>query len=288
MSVVKVLKFLNFKRVYYFSELVNKFLYLKAKLSGVKNIRTHFARVNNFGDNFNYDLISYFGFNLHYTKYYHKSEVSLVGSILGAYLRDYKGYVLGSGFIRDSYNRKKNNWKVKMIRGPLSAEQCGHTDVFYADPGILACRVYANDTKNIKEKFALGIIPHSKDLEYIKSIDWPDDVKIINPRQKSLLVAKEINACKSIASSSLHGLIFADSFHIPNIHLKLGDRLQGGLHKFKDYYQGMGVEHEYISFSNGLDKTKILKECKHRYELNYLNEKINSTEELMRNVLNSI
>ena len=47
---------------------------------------------------------------------------------------------------------------------------------------------------------------------------------------------KQINSCKFILSSSLHGLIFADSYNIPNHKIIISDKIIGGDYKYKDYY----------------------------------------------------
>ena len=43
--------------------------------------------------------------------------------------------------------------------------------------------------------------------------------KIINVQQSVTKVAEEISQCEVIASSSLHGIIFADSYEIPRLWL---------------------------------------------------------------------
>ncbi len=58
------------------------------------------------------------------------------------------------------------------------------------------------------------------------------------------IVIKHIKQCRYIASSSLHGLIIADAYHIPNVrlvdystfHWKDAD------YKYEDYYSALGIE----------------------------------------------
>ena len=54
----------------------------------------------------------------------------------------------------------------------------------------------------------------------------------------------DLTSCELIFSSSLHGLIVADSFGIPNIHMELSDKLVGGNFKFEDYYSSVDKEHK--------------------------------------------
>jgi hypothetical protein len=49
-----------------------------------------------------------------------------------------------------------------------------------------------------------------------------------------------------VISSSLHGLIVADSLGIPNVWLRLSPDVLGGDYKFKDYYSVFGLAPEPI------------------------------------------
>jgi pyruvyltransferase len=241
------------------SDFVNVSYY---KIKGNKILYSYYARVNNFGDLFNKDLISFFNVKLIHVSDYKKSNASLLGSILHMYPPDFEGYVLGSGFIKERYNRKDHKWKVLLLRGPLSAIQCGvNENVSFGDPGILASLVYKEE--KIK-KYKLGIIPHSSDFDIVKNMNFGEGVFLINARKSPKKVAEDIMKCEHIASSSLHGLIFADSYHIPNIHLKFGDNLIGGLHKFNDYYLGMGldVSPNHLEFNEALNIKTIIDSCK--------------------------
>lgn len=241
------------------------------KLNNNKIIYSHYARVNNFGDRFNKDLISFFGYRLMHTPDYRKSKVVLTGSILHMYKNDFNGFVLGSGFIKESYKRLNNNWKIVAVRGPLSAKQCTNNEgLIYSDPGILASLIYP---EKVEKKYMLGIVPHCVDVDLVKSLVLSEDVKIINVRQSPESVANEIKQCQNIASSSLHGLIFADAFGIPNIHLRFGDKLIGGNHKFEDYYLGMDSMHENILFKKQIDLNEIITRCRTRFSTSYITQK---------------
>lgn len=259
--------------------IVNKYLDLKdfyklftARFSGRKVVYSHYARVNNFGDQFNEDLINFFSRTLIYTKSYKKSQGVFVGSILGNYPREYTGYILGAGFLFERFNRTQNKWKILAIRGPLSAKQCDAQNVFFADPGILVSIIYP---KKLVKKYKLGIIPNGREAKHVAKLNFDNDVIFINPHRDSIDVIEDMKKCEFIASSSLHGLVFADSFRIPNVHIVFTDKVLGGLHKFLDYYMGMEVGHDYIYWKDNLSTNSIIQNCKLRNSDDYIIEKQN-------------
>jgi len=64
---------------------------------------------------------------------------------------------------------------------------------------------------------------------------------MIDLRQSVTTVTAQIRACKHIISSSLHGLIVADAFQIPNSRMIVTDGIIGKNHKFEDYYSCFGL-----------------------------------------------
>jgi len=261
---------------------INFFKRLRARILKKRIIYSKYSRINNFGDLYNIDIVRFFNAELIYVSSSLKSEMALTGSILGDYPRDFSGYILGAGFISKRYNRIGNNWKVKIIRGPLSAKQCGANNVVFGDPGIMASQIFSF---NSKKYYDLGIVPHKRDLEMVKGLKWDKSVKIINPRQVPAKVAKEINECRFIASSSLHGLIFADSFRIPNIHLKFSDQLTGGFHKFDDYYLGMEAVPEHLVFTSILTVEDIVHSCRLRYTTEFLYQRQEKIKKIISSVI---
>jgi hypothetical protein len=55
-------------------------------------------------------------------------------------------------------------------------------------------------------------------------------------------VVGAIAGCDFVLSSSLHGLVVADSFGIPNAWLRVSDRQRGEGFKYRDYYAAFGLE----------------------------------------------
>ena len=97
----------------------------------------------------------------------------------------------------------------------------------------------------MKKKYDIGIIPHYKDKKLFdrKTIQTKKyTYKVIDIQKNPKNVLKEINSCKFILSSSLHGLIYADSYNIPNHRIIIGSKIIGGDFKYKDYYSAFGMD----------------------------------------------
>lgn len=200
----------------------------------------------NAGDIYNVDLMDYFGIKFSRCRKFEKANLISVGSNLDklAIPSKTKMIITGAGFIfppkdTDCINR---GVEVLALRGRLSKNRMENLlkqpldDCVLGDPGILVSKIYP---QNVSKKYKVGIIPH-----YVDKIEWNDekirlsknDYKLIDIQQDVRDVVREICECECILSSSLHGLIFADSYNIPNRQLIMSDSVAGGCYKFEDYY----------------------------------------------------
>lgn len=169
-------------------------------------------------------------------------------------------WIWSTGFIREQLRGRESiiyrNVSVSALRGELTRVRMGkyldrQLDVPLGDGGLLAQRWLGEYPE---KKYALGIIPHFKEQEHpmVKKLTsaYPDAV-LINLREEPKEVVKKIASCELIISSSLHGLIVADSFHIPNLHITLNNQMFGDGYKFKDYYSAFGAEHRPFDCEGG-------------------------------------
>lgn len=145
----------------------------------------------------------------------------------------------GAGFIKESDSRiGEETFGIAALRGKLSLSRADVTyPVALGDPGILAS--YLLDSAPVIKKFKLGLIPHYIDYEtdIVKKLrNLSTDLIVIDPTQECQSVIQTISECEMILSSSLHGLIVADSLSIPNHRLIISDNLVDGEYKFLDYY----------------------------------------------------
>ncbi len=244
-----------------------------------KVIKVTYPLISNAGDALNKPLIEHFsGAEVVKSKAYESDMIAIGGglsnlqygsgfvkrtaqAVLGATAGAKPIYVWGSGFIFGAkvgeFYRK--NIQIRALRGELSRRKASgimkkDIDVPLCDAGLLIDALYPVAPK---KEYRLGIISHylEKDMPCFKKLyDDNADSLIIDITDSAEKVLENISKCEVLISSSLHGLIFADSVGVPNLHLKVTDRLMGDGFKFKDYYSSFGLEHNCWD----LDKTSEL------------------------------
>jgi len=188
-----------------------------------------------------------------------------VGSILQQF-KEYPGslnaskkkVVWGSGFIENGKDLDGTNIEITAARGRCTLDRIEtNKEVPLGDPGILANRVFKKAKKQVDR---IGVVYHyaDEDSDLICRIRNDSQFLIINPLQTPEKVAEDISSCALVLSSSLHGLIFADSYAIPNYWMPLSKKVRGGDYKFRDYYTSINKELKTVS-TKVLDDKKALK-----------------------------
>lgn len=258
-----------------------------------KKIKVYYANIDNVGDKLNkYIIKKCFDYDI-VRRTYLTGQLSSIGSGLDNYLYDknilknflkfvssifFKSvYVWGTGFITDNKEKKfyKKNMKFYAVRGNLSKNKIEKIinkklNIPVGDPGILASLLLDEIPE---KKYDLGIIPHYKEQDepIFKELSKKyNNSIIINLKDDPLEVVKKIAQCKIIISSSLHGLVIADSFLIPNIHIVVTNKLLGDGFKFNDYYSSYNLKHEFIDLNSDV----VLKDIVRNYKI---------TEEMVEN-----
>lgn len=136
----------------------------------------------------------------------------------------------------------RKRFQVASVRGLLSKEALetiigSKIKCNVGDAGLLASKLF---NALPLTKYSLGIIPHRSDKYnplFTKIANMiPDSIIIDIENSNTLEEIQKIACCETVLSSSLHGLIFADSFNIPNRHLIVSNNLSGDGFKFRDYY----------------------------------------------------
>ena len=156
-------------------------------------------------------------------------------------------HVWGTGSLRES-DRLDGSHHVHAIRGQLTRERiaAAAADAPLGDPGLLAELLI--DPPPVK-RHALGLIPHmvdQNDPAVERFLERNPHVTRIDITWPVRDVLRTIAACERMLSSSLHGLVFADAFDVPNAWFTVGDRVLCGRHKFDDYYSAFGLRLEPV------------------------------------------
>ena len=176
-------------------------------------------------------------------------------------------YVWGTGCIDEHHVGDKPK-KVYSVRGPLTRDvllkRGWDVPEVYGDHALLFPQIY-NPT--IEKKYKIGLIPHCVDfysLDGLKAINHMEDmgIKIINVTAGINEFIDQLKECEYIISSSLHGLIAADAYGIPNYRVKISKLVHGGDFKYKDHYASVKREHYeplQLTDTTTLDEVNSLK-----------------------------
>jgi pyruvyltransferase len=156
-----------------------------------------------------------------------------VGSIAGKLTS--RSIIAGSGFIEPIKNNTFISPQLILsLRGELSAEILNTSPNFLGDPISLINLLLPESSF---KKFDLGYIPHVSNYPAAKEFAKKHpSIYVINPGDSPLKVIDEITSCNRVASQSLHGLIVADAYNIPNIWIGPTKNMMGGTFKFRDYF----------------------------------------------------
>jgi len=129
---------------------------------------------------------------------------------------------------------------VRAVRGPLTREFLMRRNIavpeVYGDPGLLLPTLAPQRFKRT-DTMGAGFVPNLNDLPEIDSHDL-GGLPIISPLQSWNRCVEAILRHNFILSSSLHGLVIAESYGIPARFVRLSET--ENLFKYQDYYAGTG------------------------------------------------
>lgn len=170
--------------------------------------------------------------------------------------------LFGTGFIREPrYSSELYSRKIIPIgvRGKLTIDRLQSngvdcSNVVLGDWGLITDKLLG--VPKVRKKYDVGIIPHfvDKSSSFLEKSKNDKNIKVIDIQQSPESFIKELLECRSILSSAMHGLIVSDCYGIPNLALRLSDKIVGGDYKFNDYYSvfDMKVTFSYPSDLDGI------------------------------------
>ena len=200
-------------------------------------------RFGNFGDMLTPLLLDYFNVPYEWAPV-ERADLVGIGSLCEKIPATFKGVIWTSGNLASSHRNQFPEAQVVALRGRLtqSRTECSKSaNVVLGDGGLL-CHLLAPP---VRKRYKLGIIPHyvDHDHEILKGIaGTSSEICVIDVCDEAHKVIRQVAQCDHILSSSLHGLILADSLGIPNRWLKAFGEVLGDGFKFRDYYSIFGIE----------------------------------------------
>lgn len=178
-------------------------------------------------------------------------KVAMVGSIL-PWAMDSETIVWGSGCLNSHdpmWNNIEKPRNVCAVRGPLTRSvllrhgiECPEV---YGDPVLLFPRYY---NPMISKSGKIGIVPHVSSINMAiceELCKKNKNIMIINPVKFSTWheFIDKIVSCRFVLSSSLHGIIVADAYHVPNVWVSFReDEHPDNNFKFHDYFSSVGKQ----------------------------------------------
>lgn len=205
----------------------------------------------NFGDILTPYVLDYCGVNYEMVSKPEQGTAMCIGSIIHKATDNM--IVLGSGAMH-SKHKLNPRADYRFVRGPLTRQkvlECGaNCPEIYGDPALLL-PLFCDESK---KEYDVGIVPHYVDYDEIKE-KYPKH-KVINlSNNNPLEVAKEITKCRSIISTSLHGIIAAHAYGIPASWLLYSNKLKGNNIKFRDYFSSVNLDTHFAKDINDVKFT---------------------------------
>lgn len=252
--------------------------YMKYKKRVIEsgNIKLYYFNAwPNFGDLLNEDILSSV-FKIDFeSASFQNADLCCIGSIFDKFITnsnigaedkemqkncrtDKPVHIWGTGLMFDYDNIEQEAVRpfiIHALRGEKTRKRLSYIleediSCVLADPGILAPMI----VESCEKKYHVGIVPHGIDKEeeiFEKMLEYYPNSKIIDVQNEPRDVLKEISSCEYIISTSLHGLIAADSYGIPNCWCEISDRILGNGFKFHDYFSSFGTDRDLFDLRNG-------------------------------------
>lgn len=228
----------------------NKFVLLNIREKAEKKVNlNYFSKEENIGDILSKIVVEWMLEKNNIIDCSQKSRhLYAIGSIIDAGVQD--ATIWGSGLL-DS-NRFSRLFQgrildVRAVRGPLT--KCILIDkgyiknndrIPYGDPAVLMPLIYSPDIRKDKRKYKYSFIPHYTVLNTLNFDEYEKKlIHIISTRTSDYRkFIDEICDSEFVISTSLHGLIIAETYGVPAV-LMLSD---GGesIFKYYDYYMSTG------------------------------------------------
>lgn len=222
----------------------NNFIMLNLKEKAKKGVNlNYFIKEDNIGDVLSKVVVDWMLERKNITDSSTKIQhLYAIGSVIDAGIQD--ATIWGSGILdtnRFSRLFKGRVLDIRAVRGPLTKSILidrgyikNNESVPYGDPAILMPLIYTPKIDNLKYKYAF--IPHYTVVEKQKEIP---NVHIISTKTTNYKrFIDEICSSQFVISTSLHGIILAESYGVPAVLMLVNGN--ESIFKYYDYYASTG------------------------------------------------
>lgn len=153
-------------------------------------------------------------------------------------------HVWGTGILHPSRSiggvRPDRVWAVrgKLTHARLSRDLGGLRDLPLGDPGYLVGRALGTIQERPGATHRLGIVPHHHHRGHPAIARWrrEEGVVVLDVRDPEPEFFARLGSCEAIASSSLHGLVFAEALGIPNVWVDFAPPDEDRSFKYRDWF----------------------------------------------------
>jgi len=230
---------------------------------------------NNWGDDINKFFIEYCTnkkvFFVPYSKVHINIESPcflLIGSIVGFYDLNNK-YIYGSGVMDPSKGVRGIPRKIYSVRGPKTRQILLNAGIdcpeHYGDPALLLPVFYKPQRpKHNKPVIIPNMGSFEDSMSQINSLTKYIDGVLLDLRKYEnwTNVIEVIAGASFVISESLHGLIIAETYSVPNAWVEFKEHPDYWNFKFEDYYESIGKNEKSVRVFENHDMTKLQRKVK--------------------------
>lgn len=234
---------------------------LKDRLSKKNVVNIEYSTVDNIGDSLSPVIVNWMlkqkGIDGE-KKLSRTKHLLAVGSVVGRGRFD--ASIWGSGILKErskwiiERQHLYRKYEICAVRGPVTRKaflDAGYSCAeIYGDPAILMPEIYKTTVNEKRYDFSL-ILHHRTEIadqadESNYQFVVPSYIHTIDPKTDDYkFFIDEIVSSKYVISSSLHGIILAESYHVPAIFLNWG--MEDQTVKFEDWYLSTNRKMKYAS-----------------------------------------
>lgn len=134
----------------------------------------------------------------------------------------------------------RNEWDVRCVRGPLTAEKLGLAPEFgIVDPAALIPDM--PEFQNLPKLHKKTFIPHWESAEFgmWQAVCEPAGLTYLDPRGEAKAVIRHIAQSELIIAESMHGAILADAFRVPWVAVSTSRSINN--FKWNDWANSVGT-----------------------------------------------